>query len=337
MRGLFSTQRDLLAELLGTFFLVLIGTSVVTAIGVSGEATSAAVILVSAFAFGLTLAVWITCFSAPHIAHLNPAVSLGAALYGKLSWAKLPIYVLCQAAGAMLASILVAILYGTAGVEADLGSPRSVTELGPIAGIGAEALGTALLVGVVLRIAYHPTMTRWRQGTVIGLSLGLGIMFAGGISGGALNPARALAPQLVAADIRDWWVYVIGPFLGATIATILVLLVRDSSIPVPDQETKIIADTPAEAVAQAAAESSPQPSIQFQAEQAIERLREHAGPIKRPEASPPPTLSTAPVAAPSFTSAAAPAPPTLASDGLPQPASSSVRFVNFDRQPEETQ
>src|SRR4051812_42871516 len=101
-------QKDLLAELGGTLLFVVIGTSALTAINISGEATSAAVLLLSALAFSLTLGFLVVLIGRTSGAHVNPAVSLGMAIAGELPWGRLPLYLLSQFVGAILGSIIVA-------------------------------------------------------------------------------------------------------------------------------------------------------------------------------------------------------------------------------------
>jgi aquaporin Z len=75
-------------------------------------------------------------------------------------------------------------------------------------------------------------------GVAVGSVIALEAMFAGPVSGASMNPARTLAPDIVGNDFTGWWVYVFGPLIGATIAVMLVGLVRG----LPDQQEREAAE-----------------------------------------------------------------------------------------------
>lgn len=215
-KNLFMRHLPLWAEGCGTFLLVLIGTSVLTALGVAGQATTGSVILVATLGFGLSLGCLAWLFGPISGGHFNPAVSTLELLRDRISWLTWLQYLGAQCIGALLASVIVALLYGTPGVEAGLGVPSPMTVMGPLAALAAETLGTAVLLMAVVA-ATNSSVSRSAAAAIVAIALSLGMLFSLGISGGSLNPARSLAPQLVAANMTYWWVYILGPLVAAVI------------------------------------------------------------------------------------------------------------------------
>ena len=211
-------QWPLWIEGLGTLLLVLVGTSVVTAMGVSGQATSASVILLNIIAFSLTYGWLVYAFGNISGGHFNPAISTLALFRGELSFVRWSSYIVVQSVGAVVASVIVALLYGTPGAEAKLGAPFPATEMGPISALIAEALGTMVLLIAVTK-ANQSQRSRISIGSMTGLGLGLGMLLSAGVSGGALNPARAIGPELVAADTANAWIYWAGPLAAVLLVS----------------------------------------------------------------------------------------------------------------------
>src|SRR5690606_30576515 len=96
---------------------------------------------------------------------------------------------------------------------------------GPLAAVAAELFGTAILLTAIVA-ATNRQASRTVTAAIIGLALSLGMLMSMGISGGARNPARSLRPQLLAAHMTYWWVYLLGPFLGAILLGGLVRLTQ---------------------------------------------------------------------------------------------------------------
>jgi len=237
-----------IAELIGTFFLLLIGSGVVANVilkGTKGE-DSGWIVITTAWALAVYIGVVV---SAPYSgAHLNPAVSIGLAVAGKFAWAEVPMYILAQVIGAFLGAAGAWLIYR----DHFLLTEDQGTKLGVFATIPAirkyssnfisEVIGTFVLVFVVLFF----TDASFVDGdtVVIGLGslgalpvaflvwgIGLGI---GGTTGYAINPARDFGPRLfhALAPIKgkgssDWgyaWVPVLGPIVGGIAAGALALI-----------------------------------------------------------------------------------------------------------------
>jgi aquaporin Z len=88
-------------------------------------------------------------------------------------------------------------------------------------GLALEALLTFFLVWVVFATAVDPGGAfKSIAGLAIGLTITFDILAAGPLTGAAMNPARALGPELVQGVWDDWWIYLVGPGLGAAIAAL---------------------------------------------------------------------------------------------------------------------
>lgn len=216
---------EFLTEALGTFLVVAIGTSALTAINLAGQATTPLVILVTSLAFSIPLA-WLTYhFSHHRLAQFNPATTLLLLLNQKLSLIPALINMLAQLAAALLASIAVGLLYGNPGVEIGLGAPQALASAGDMTILIVEFMGSLVVFCTIL---YH----LHQSNSLAKLSLNLGLaalamsFLATGISGASFNPFRSLAPQLASGQFNATWAYVLAPFVAAIIATIISQTVR---------------------------------------------------------------------------------------------------------------
>jgi len=198
------------SEFLGTFALVFCGTGAI----VINEITGGTVTHVGiAITFGLIVLAMIYTFGEVSGAHLNPAVTLGFSALGLFPKKEIAPYLGSQLAGAFLASGLLRFLFPT---SQNLGATLP-------AGSGAqsfvlEVVLTFLLMLVIIRVSQGAKETGWFAGIAIGSVVGLEAMFAGPICGASMNPARSLAPAVVAGNISQVWIYLTAPVLGALLA-----------------------------------------------------------------------------------------------------------------------
>jgi aquaporin Z len=89
-----------------------------------------------------------------------------------------------------------------------------------------EALLTTILVSIILNTATGHRSIGHNAAIAVGSTVALLGLFASPISGASMNPARSLGPDIVSTDFTGWWVYVLGPVIGAIIAVIIISLVR---------------------------------------------------------------------------------------------------------------
>jgi glycerol uptake facilitator protein len=219
--------RRLVAEFVGTIFLVLFGAgALVTALQAGNGTLAYGGLGFVALSFGLAIAVAIYAFGTTSGAHLNPAVTLSLAAVRRFGWGEVVPYVVAQLAGAVVAGLLILAVFGTA--AADLGTGQTSLAEGTsfVRGVVGEALGTFLLVTAIMALAVDKRAPGGWAGLVIGLSVTCAILLLGNVTGGSLNPARSFGPLVATAlgggDAAwdDYLVYVIGPLIGGALAAV---------------------------------------------------------------------------------------------------------------------
>jgi aquaporin Z len=197
------------AELCGTFFLIFAGTGAIIINDVSGGAITHPGI---ALTFGLIVFAMIHTFGPVSGAHMNPAVTIGLAAAGQFSFRRVLPYWASQLAGALLASLVLRVLFPT---HESLGATRPAGSAFQSAAL--EALLTLMLMLTVLRLAASPGGNA-NAGLVVGAVIALEAMFAGPICGASMNPARSLAPAIVSMRLESVWIYLVAPIAGALCA-----------------------------------------------------------------------------------------------------------------------
>ncbi len=228
--GLYGSQIDAshmvgaaIAELVGTFILVFGGTAVaVGAILSRPTAGGAYDSLAIALAFGLALAAVVAAVGHVSGAHVNPAVTLGMAAAGKFPWKYTPIYIGAQLVGAVLAAFATWLTFGgPARGEAKLAATYPAQGVGGLQAFLVEILITFILVFVVMAVATDDRAPAAIAPIAVGFALAVGVFIAGPVTGGAVNPVRALGPMIVAGDLTSAWLYILGPIVGGVLAALL--------------------------------------------------------------------------------------------------------------------
>jgi aquaporin Z len=212
--------RRLFAEVLGTFFLVLVGAGggVVDAVSNGAIGRGAGVT-----APGLMVMAIILFMGAISGAHLNPAVTLGFALRGDFPWRRVPGYIIAELLGSTLAVLLLWAMFGKVG---SLGATEPGAGITDVQAMVMELILTVGLFSVILGTASKAQ----NLGPLSALGVGAYIILAGlwssPISGASMNPARSFGPDLVLGNFAHYWVYVVGPILGAAIAVGFAFILR---------------------------------------------------------------------------------------------------------------
>ncbi len=219
--------QKLLAEFLGTAFLVFIGVGSVPATLILNQGSLGMADLgVIAFAFALVIVAAIYTFGHISGCHINPAVTIGLAITGNFAWKEVPSYIVAQVLGAIAgAAAIIAVL---SNVALDVGLGVSSYSIGWGYAFAAEAIGTFILVFTVLGVIHRKAVPGF-AGLSIGFIVFAIIIVVAPTSGGAINPARYFAPFLLEAVFGksgavDWAqlpVYVIADFVGAIVAALL--------------------------------------------------------------------------------------------------------------------
>jgi len=229
--GLYGSQIDAshlvgaaIAELVGTFILVFGGTAVAVAAILSRPTAGGAYgSLAIALAFGLALAIVVASIGHVSGAHVNPAVTLGMAAARRFPWNYVPIYIAAQLVGAVLAALATWLTFGGAGArsKANLAATYPAQGVGDLQAFVVEILITFILVFVVISVATDQRAPAAIAPIAVGFALAVGVFIAGPVTGGAVNPARALGPMVVAGDFTAAWLYILGPIIGGILAALL--------------------------------------------------------------------------------------------------------------------
>lgn len=223
--------KRVIAELIGTWVLVFLGTgSVVTMVTVFKGPDMAGLLLIG-LAFGFAVLVMIYAFGHISGTHINPAVSVALWATGRLPAKDLVAYVVAQLVGASLASLTIVAIWGQRAVDAGLGITLPGADVSYWQAILVEVVTTAFLVLVIWGSAVDSRAPSGFAGVAIGIVVAADIIVTGPIAGASMNTARSFGPFLVdtlfgaktadGAAIADWAkfpIYIIGPIVGGLIA-----------------------------------------------------------------------------------------------------------------------
>lgn len=235
-----------LAELIGTLLLVFFITSAVVLFVSTGAQAQfgsdfAVVGLVHAFLlFGL-----IVMFGTASGGHFNPAVTLAAAAIRRISILDAVIYILAQLSGAVLGALLCKALLLDEGRATNYGA-TSVSGLlaNNTAGAVVEALGTFVLVLVILTAVFSRKSFKEWAPLAIGTTLGFAVMVGGPLTGAGFNPARWFGPALVSNEWGGVWPYTVGPIVGSLIAVAVFALILEPASAPPTESPEPIKGRP---------------------------------------------------------------------------------------------
>jgi MIP family channel proteins len=214
-----------IAELVGTFVLVLFIALIVSIYARTGISTPEFAVIGLLHAFLLMML--IQTLGGTSGAHFNPAVTIGLAAVRKIGPQAALGYIAMQVIGAIAGAALCKLMLSEVFMGPNLGNP-SVSEL--LAGktlLGAlcELVGTFALVWAIMGVAVNPRGTRDWAGFVIGATLGFAVLAFAPLTGAGLNPARALGPAIVAGNFIGGFghfavVYILGPIVGGLMAAL---------------------------------------------------------------------------------------------------------------------
>jgi aquaporin Z len=203
-------QKRFLAEVVGTFIVVVLATGSVV---IDAKLNGALGIPIIAFSPFVGVAIGVYMFGKVSMAHFNPAVTLGFLITKHITKRLLFLYIMAEIIGALLGSLFVKYVIGN---EAFLGAnyPNYAYPLPLI--FGVEVLASAMLMAVILIVVIEKGL-RGFGGIVIGVIVGMDIFFLAFISGASMNPARSLAPALVSGVLANLWLYWTATFVGTSI------------------------------------------------------------------------------------------------------------------------
>ena len=228
------------AEFLGTAFLVAVGGGSVPASEIlldraGGESFAVAELGIIALAFGTIVTATVYTFGYVSGNHINPAVTLGFAITGKMPWKEVPGYIAAQTIGAIVGSLAIIGILGTQASDLGLGVVSYSEETPVWQAFTAEFIGTFVLVATVFG-TIHRRAAAGFAGLAIGAATFAIIIAVAPTTGAALNPARLTGPMLIQEILgRDvmwgqWPIYVIAEVLGGVIAAgAMVAITKDDS------------------------------------------------------------------------------------------------------------
>ena len=203
-------MRKYICEFVGTMMLVLLACGVAVATDVHYLGT--------ALAFGLVIVAMAYSIGNVSGCHINPAVSLGMAMTGRMTWRECVKYVVAQVLGAIAGAALLGVIM------------RSFGALGANSYGGSVTVWIALLVEVILTFVFVLTIlgvtdkkeNGHATGIIIGLTLTLVHLFGLPFTGTSVNPARSIGPALLqrGTALSQVWVFILAPLVGAALAAL---------------------------------------------------------------------------------------------------------------------
>jgi aquaporin Z len=212
--------RRLISEVVGTFLLVvaaagapMVGAAYPGTVGLAMAVTAPALMVLGVILF----------MGKVGGAHLNPAVSCAFALRGDFPWRRVPGYVIAQGVGAVVAAL---VLRSLTNVSSTIGGSYPGANTSSTAALFTEMLLTFGLVSVILGTASGAQNVGLFAAIGVAGYITLAGLWAAPLSGASMNPARTFGPNLVGGHMGPYWVYVLGPLIGAALAVGFAFVLR---------------------------------------------------------------------------------------------------------------
>ena len=222
-------MKKYLAEMVGTMVLVLMGCGVAVSLGCDPINNIPAVVG-TAFAFGLAVVAMAYTIGGISGCHINPAITLGCYLSGRMNAKDCGMYMLFQVIGAFIGSILLFILTENVPGLDGTGANDLQANVSVLGGLLAEVIFTCVFVLVVLGAtaktngATNNLKTNGATNNFAGLAIGLSLVLVHLVciryTGTSVNPARSIAPAIFQGGtaLANLWIFIVGPFIGAACA-----------------------------------------------------------------------------------------------------------------------
>ena len=220
---MYTSFQKFVAEFIGTFALIFFGAGSICADRYLQASGGSVGLLGIALAHGLAIAIMVSALGHISGGHFNPAVSIGFWVTKRIGTMEVFLYWAAQILGGIAAAfVLRAFIPEETWRAVALGTPELVRDFSRLSAMILEAVATFFLVFVVFATAVDERGAfRAIAGFGIGLTITLGILVIGPLTGAALNPARAFGPALVSNHWTNWGVYWIGPLAGGFVAGLL--------------------------------------------------------------------------------------------------------------------
>lgn len=215
-------MKKYLAEAVGTMVLVLMGCGAAVSLGCnSADPAFASTVVGTSLAFGLSVVAMAYAIGGISGCHINPAITLGVWVSGRMGAKDAAMYMLFQVIGAIAGAAILYLCTSTSG-EAIVGTGANACQSGVsiTGGLVAEIVFTMIFVLVVL----GTTDSKKGAGNLAGLAIGLSLVLVHLVciryTGTSVNPARSIGPALFqgGAALEQLWIFIVGPFVGALLA-----------------------------------------------------------------------------------------------------------------------
>ncbi len=215
-------MKKYLAEMIGTFVLTFLGCGTAVALSCGTDTAS---VVGTAVAFGLSVVAMAYAIGGISGCHINPAITLGVFLSGRMNAKDCGVYMVFQVIGAILASLMLYCVTST--VSGTLTSSTltgaNACSFGVTNGLIVEIVLTTIFVLVVLGTTDAKKGAGNFAGLAIGLSLILIHLVGFRFTGTSVNPARSIGPALFQGGqaLNELWVFIVGPFIGGALASLI--------------------------------------------------------------------------------------------------------------------
>ena len=220
-------MKKYLAEMVGTMVLVLMGCGVAVSLNCSSDCSTvanAATVVGTALAFGLSVVAMAYTIGGISGCHINPAITLGCLLSGRMSGKDAGMYMLFQVIGAFIGSAILWLLTGNVESLSGTGANDLQAGVSVTGGLLAEIFFTFVFVLVVLGATSKTNgATNNFAGLAIGLTLVLVHLVCIRYTGTSVNPARSIAPAVFECGtaLTNLWIFIVGPFVGAALSALV--------------------------------------------------------------------------------------------------------------------
>lgn len=220
-------MKKYLAEMVGTMVLVLMGCGAAVSLGCDPVSNQASVVG-TALAFGLSVVAMAYTIGGISGCHINPAITLGVWMSGRMSAKDAGMYMLFQVIGGIIGAAILYLITSGAGITGtganDLQAINDVQNISVLGGFLAELFFTCVFVLVVLgATAKTNGATNNFAGLAIGLSLVLVHLACIRYTGTSVNPARSIGPALFQGGtaLTHLWIFIVAPLLGGALAALV--------------------------------------------------------------------------------------------------------------------
>lgn len=225
-----NTVRSLVVEFIGPFTLTFAGAGAIIA-------TAGKDLVAIALAHGLAIGLMVAAAGAISGGVYNPALTVGLLLAKKLDVTKAALYIVAQLLGGFVAALALKAVFPQAMIDAvKFGVPAVGAGFGVGAALFIEIIMTFFLMFVVFGTAIDERGPRAIAALAIGLTITMDIFFGGGVSGAAMNPARWFGVAIAGGLFDNWWVWWVGPILGALLAAAIYAYILEEDAMTPPVE-----------------------------------------------------------------------------------------------------